>query len=198
MIRRSRSRSPRASHHLPAWSALLSANQLPASNLASNSRPDPAKYDQTHPPCPHSSLHHLFLEAFLLTQHHSICITAYPWAASSVSGQPVYSDLSLDTRAVPVIEQSVSLRLSDDRQSSTNLRDPSAWNGWLWHSSAIERRRKEPDSPWFQSWLPSPRRGYGWGSETSGARLQKRPRPRWSPAAPHRHPVPSHEGQHLP
>ena len=71
-------------------------------------------------------------------------------------------------------------------------------SGGCCHSSAIERRRKGPDSPWFQSWLPSPRRGYGWGSETSGARLQKRPRPRWSPAVPHRHRVPSHDGQGLP
>src|SRR5260370_20766031 len=27
--------------------------------------------------------------------------------------------------------------------------------------SAIVRRRKESGSPWFQSWLPSPRRGHG-------------------------------------
>src|ERR1700734_89110 len=66
----------------------------------------------------------------------------------------------------------------------------SATSGEFCHSLAIERRRKEPDSPWFQSWQPSPRRGYGWGSETNGARLQKRPRPRWSLAVPHRHRVP--------
>jgi hypothetical protein len=63
------------------------------------------------------------------------------------------------------------------------------------HSSAIARRRKGPDSPWSQSWLPSPRRGYGSGSETNGAQLQKQPRPRWSPAAPHRCRVRAYDGQ---
>jgi hypothetical protein len=43
--------------------------------------PTPAKYNQIHPPCPHSSLHYLFSKSFC-PQHHSICITAYPWAAS--------------------------------------------------------------------------------------------------------------------
>src|ERR1700757_3875877 len=54
--------------------------------------------------------------------------------------------------------------------------------------SAIVRHRKESGSPWFQSWLPSPRREYGSETETSGARLQKRPRPRWSRVVtgPHR------------
>jgi hypothetical protein len=54
------------------------------------------------------------------------------------------------------------------------------------HSLAIENCRKELDLSWFQSWFRSPRRGYGWGSETRGARLQKRPKARWSSAVPHR------------
>src|ERR1700722_1787997 len=66
------------------------------------------------------------------------------------------------------------------------------------HSSATERRRKEPDSPWFQSWLPSPPRGCDWESGTSGVRLQKRPRPRWSRVVTHPHREPSRDGQALP
>src|ERR1700719_4480695 len=64
--------------------------------------------------------------------------------------------------------------------------------------SAIVRRRKESGSPWFQSWLPSPPRGCDWESETSGARLRKRPRLRCSPAWPDRHQAQSHEGRDLP
>jgi hypothetical protein len=43
MIRPFRSPLPGGSHHLPLWCAFLPPNQLPASNLASNSRPDPAQ-----------------------------------------------------------------------------------------------------------------------------------------------------------
>ena len=64
--------------------------------------------------------------------------------------------------------------------------------------SAIVRRRKESGSPWFQSWLPSPRRGHGSETETSGARLQKRPRQRWSREVTRPHREPSRDGQVLP
>src|SRR5580692_6627093 len=64
--------------------------------------------------------------------------------------------------------------------------------------SAIVRRRKESGSPWFQSWLPSPPRGCDWESGTSGVRLQKRPRQRWSLEVMRPHREPSRDGQALP
>ena len=65
MIRQFRSRSLGASHHLPAWCALLAPKSATRFQPRLKLSPRPhAKYNQTHPPCPHSSLHYLFSKPF--------------------------------------------------------------------------------------------------------------------------------------
>ena len=65
MIRQFRSRSLGASHHLPACCALLAPKS--ATRFQPRLKLLPPSYgtnNQTHPPCPHSSLHYLFSKLF--------------------------------------------------------------------------------------------------------------------------------------